>query len=104
VGLRNTGDVDGEVIVLPWRRLSKDLIGYPGNVWDENPTPASHTLTVKVPAHTMKKVKTRFGFATEGKHVHLERCGVILGNDLNDLEHYGNNLHLLRIAPLARAA
>lgn len=100
VGLLNTGGVDGEVVVLPWRRLSNDIIGYPGNVWDKNPTPASRTVTVKVPAHTMKKVKIGFGFATEGKRVHLKRCGVILGDDLKDLEDYGSqDIHFLRITP-----
>jgi hypothetical protein len=77
VGLRNTGDVDRQVDLTPWRRLSNNVISYP----------ARAPWTVKVPAHTMKMFLTEGRIPTQGGTVHLVQCGVILNNDINHIHH-----------------
>lgn len=94
VGLRNTGDVDRVVKVLPWWRLSDGGIGYA----------ARGPFTVNVPAHTTKLFhNSRAGHAQgAGREfkvnqeagpdhlLHAVGCGVILDNDFD-------HLHPLRI-------
>jgi hypothetical protein len=80
VGLRNTGDVDREVEVLPWRRLSNNVISYP----------ASAPYMVKVPAHATKMFNREARVDTESGTVQPEGCGVILDNDFD-------HIHPLRI-------
>ena len=59
-----------------WRHLTSSLVGTVG------------VHTVKVAAHTMKRVQWGWGFDNEGNdRVHIDQCGLILDDDFDHIHH-----------------
>jgi hypothetical protein len=80
VTLTNTGSSRGSVDVRPWRRYSDG--GVNDSVLD--------TFTVKVPAHSTRKVYGKYGYKATDHD--LIQCGVYLDSSIN--------LHSLPVVPL----